>query len=1185
MPKLPKISVTKKRTKRPKCIKSTSFPCGNSCQPQYRGGKEVVCGKAVSGQPKTFLEWGKQTAEKLELTNKKRALAGLTPARIDGSGYIVAERTKAEPKEGSFGSRMMDDSTKFIEKFKAQREKEVNALIADLNAKASDERLSQEGRNQVKKIKVGFDSKLLQINDELDELKDELNNASTKKDYLDTLAKYEKKAKDGFDKLINHTINEADDALKMAKDGLGNLDKARKSIRDATDEAIAKNPLLGVPDPLADEAQARIDAREKAKEESDRQSKELTDGIISGKVEPIATTDIGKAAKKAIKSAILKLETEDLNRLDDTIKKESDLDPGLVKELNLIRNEVGKTEWKEAAEIVREARRLSFALWENQWGLVGSDSSGQKSEDSKKYSTFKQKAKDFAQKRQKEYDLIAKGQKPDSVIPMDVAFDTLQDAESRYEQSISMSRGKETASNRHWKRILTQAKSNYERAKKHEEGQGDRPGALLAGYQDYGKQTWIDQYIEDVGAYNLLGEARRYLYKGKKLDRQSQPTATTKGNTRDIVISLGKSERPHPAGDDGDTIGMEYRIREATDDDYSKLEESLRPWDKYLLESRRTETLGGKQSSEDWQVAGFGKTKIDAMQGAAKDGNFRKIKSDDPDVKAAIANADREKDQAIQSTRDAKRLADMDDARKSIGMGMGALEQYEKMLKSPNADTAKLKKRIKEVQSKINQQLGVFPELKAEFDGSKSTTATTKGTEIDKAIDKVRGEESIEDLALERASDEELRDRDNYLIDNPNADRRFGESNYIQEERAKRRKQAGISEVQRLKDGVKAKDKQTVYRTKDIAIKTLADIGYKQNGDVFSMPGQPNARIEDLDDARSLREGFRARILLDEFKPEVENLLTETAKLAKMDRRVLRDTYLETVEKYTEEIANKMLAVSLKSVQPRPEAKAVTEGGSKASSSKPTKPRSPSKPKPIRDAEKTVKEAQKRLDQAKTRAIADRRNPDNDISVARAEVALGEAQEALKELTSDKPKSDSNSTQFSKAEIDKMEPTQIRDLWVKVQSDARKSLPRGKSTTFGIASRVNGVNKKQDFKGTQYGNNYVLARQLDDKGWGVYDKNSGLTYSTTTNQEDGKLLIGLFLKHVGDISNEDFSRDQKIRDKVSSIVKTINGRYAIKDLLSEIENFSEPRSPFSKITRDPRLAKMRKISRQYRSHR
>ena len=96
MPKLPKISVSKKRSKRPKCIKPTSFPCGFSCQPQYRKGKEVECGKAVQGQAKTFLEWGKQTAEALELTNKKRARVGLTPAKIDKSGYITAQRTKVD---------------------------------------------------------------------------------------------------------------------------------------------------------------------------------------------------------------------------------------------------------------------------------------------------------------------------------------------------------------------------------------------------------------------------------------------------------------------------------------------------------------------------------------------------------------------------------------------------------------------------------------------------------------------------------------------------------------------------------------------------------------------------------------------------------------------------------------------------------------------------------------------------------------------------------------------------------------------------------------------------------------------------------------------------------------------------------------------------------------------------------
>ena len=134
MPKLPKISVSKKRSKRPKCIKPTSFPCGFSCQPQYRKGKEVECGKAVQGQAKTFLEWGKKTAEALELTNKKRARVGLTPAKIDKSGYITAKREKLEQTKSSLVNPQEKSKAKLQNELK-QVEKQLRKIdqsIADI---------------------------------------------------------------------------------------------------------------------------------------------------------------------------------------------------------------------------------------------------------------------------------------------------------------------------------------------------------------------------------------------------------------------------------------------------------------------------------------------------------------------------------------------------------------------------------------------------------------------------------------------------------------------------------------------------------------------------------------------------------------------------------------------------------------------------------------------------------------------------------------------------------------------------------------------------------------------------------------------------------------------------------------------------------------------------------------------
>lgn len=74
-----------------KCVKATSFPCGYSCQPKTRNGKEVICGEPLHGQAKTYMAWAEQVAARLQGINIKRETKGRSPLSLDKKGNVVGQ--------------------------------------------------------------------------------------------------------------------------------------------------------------------------------------------------------------------------------------------------------------------------------------------------------------------------------------------------------------------------------------------------------------------------------------------------------------------------------------------------------------------------------------------------------------------------------------------------------------------------------------------------------------------------------------------------------------------------------------------------------------------------------------------------------------------------------------------------------------------------------------------------------------------------------------------------------------------------------------------------------------------------------------------------------------------------------------------------------------------------------------
>lgn len=85
---------------------------------------------------------------------------------------------------------------------------------------------------------------------------------------------------------IDDAIRTSNEASKIAKKGIADLERSQSEMEQKFDEVRAKYRLLGEPDPEADAAQARIDARKKAKEDE-----------LKAKVVPIGKKEKPPSAK------------------------------------------------------------------------------------------------------------------------------------------------------------------------------------------------------------------------------------------------------------------------------------------------------------------------------------------------------------------------------------------------------------------------------------------------------------------------------------------------------------------------------------------------------------------------------------------------------------------------------------------------------------------------------------------------------------------------------------------------------------------------------------------------------------------------------------------------------------------------------------------------------------------------
>ena len=177
--------------------------------------------------------------------------ADAAQARIDARKKAKENEAKAKvvpigKKDRPSVSTIPSDSAKFIAQVKLQKEKQVRELVDSLASKAKDKSLSAEGRNQIRKIRSGINSDLLRLQSDLDKIEDKINNSQAgKKDFLDLLKNYEKTAKEGFDKISDKAINEANESVKKADESLKEINSLHDSVHQLAQDALAKHKPIG----------------------------------------------------------------------------------------------------------------------------------------------------------------------------------------------------------------------------------------------------------------------------------------------------------------------------------------------------------------------------------------------------------------------------------------------------------------------------------------------------------------------------------------------------------------------------------------------------------------------------------------------------------------------------------------------------------------------------------------------------------------------------------------------------------------------------------------------------------------------------------------------------------------------------------------------------------------------------
>lgn len=99
----PKIKIRKKPTNK-RC--QDGYPCKTTCISRLKN-----CRKPLKGQAATLNLWLKHQEEMLEITNRKRARVGLSPATITKYGYITAERNFTSKKKAKPASPKIESKT------------------------------------------------------------------------------------------------------------------------------------------------------------------------------------------------------------------------------------------------------------------------------------------------------------------------------------------------------------------------------------------------------------------------------------------------------------------------------------------------------------------------------------------------------------------------------------------------------------------------------------------------------------------------------------------------------------------------------------------------------------------------------------------------------------------------------------------------------------------------------------------------------------------------------------------------------------------------------------------------------------------------------------------------------------------------------------------------------------------
>ncbi len=134
-----------------KCVKATSFPCGYSCQPKTRNGKEVVCGEPLHGQAKTYMQWAERVASRLKGINTQREAKGRSPLELNKKGDVVRSdavkklNDRALKKAEAIAKQRQSPALKQVQEEQARRKAEKTGAKTTIAQKIKSAKTEEEG--------------------------------------------------------------------------------------------------------------------------------------------------------------------------------------------------------------------------------------------------------------------------------------------------------------------------------------------------------------------------------------------------------------------------------------------------------------------------------------------------------------------------------------------------------------------------------------------------------------------------------------------------------------------------------------------------------------------------------------------------------------------------------------------------------------------------------------------------------------------------------------------------------------------------------------------------------------------------------------------------------------------------------------------------------------------------------